>query len=177
MTITKQSTLLLLIIATLFSCNKIDELTEFDVTDGFSTTMSVSIPDESTEAQTFSETSTIDILSNQDIQENLNLIQDININSLTYEITNFTGAQNTTITNASLSFGDLGINVDEINPQTADEAGTVYTITDTDLLRNIASILKSSGSITATLEGTVSSTPINFDIAIKLDLTATIDVL
>ncbi|NER18716.1 hypothetical protein [Spongiivirga citrea] len=173
----KQATLLLIVITMICSCNKIDELTEFDVTDGFSTTMNISVTGESSEPQIFSEAVTVDISTNQDIQDNLDLIQDININSLTYEVSNFAGTENTTVTNASLSFDTIRIDIENINLQQADTANTIYTITDSTKLRDIAAILKSSASVTATLEGTVSDTPVIFDVIINLNLTATVDVL
>jgi len=173
----KQATLLLFVITMICSCNKIDELTEFDITDSVSTTMNVSVSSESSEPQTFSEVATVNIATNQDIQDNLDLIQDININSLTYEVTNFTGSENATLTSASLSFDTISIDIENINLQQSDTANTIYNITDSDKLSDIAAILKNSTSITATLEGTLTGSPVVFDVVINLNLTATIDVL
>jgi hypothetical protein len=125
----------------------------------------------------FSQTATLDLASNQEIQDNLSLIQNVSLNSLTYEISNYTDAPGTTITEASLNFGTTSISVETINLQESDDANTVYTVEDVNLLNSIASTLESNTAITASVTGMVNATPVTFDVIINLDVTVTIDVL
>ncbi|MGV6830906.1 MAG: hypothetical protein ACWA5P_05035 [bacterium] len=177
MKMNKISTLLLMVCAVVFSCDELDELTEFDISDNFSTTVNVSVSEASDQPQTFSETATLDIGANQEIQDNADLIQGISINSLTYEIANYTGIENATLSNASLNFGSTSISIDDINLPQSDTDGTIYTISNSQQLSAIASALANSQSITITASGTLSGSPVDFDVIINVDLTVTIDVL
>lgn len=170
--------LVLLLILTVFNCSEIDKLTEFDVTDDFNTTIEISIPDnDGGNSITLSESSTIDIATNAEIKKNLNLIQDITINSLTYEVSDFTGAENATITNVSLNIGETTIAVNDVNLKQSDDNNTIYSIENASQLKSIAAYLKNASSVTVTLSGTLSATPVTFDVIIELDSTFTIDVI
>jgi hypothetical protein len=177
MNITKKISLLLFVILSAFSCDELDELTEFNITEGFSTTVTISaIENEGS----FDRSETIDIASNQEISDNLNLIQNISLNSLTYEISNFIpgeGAEDAMISEASLTLGSTSISVENINLQESDDNNIVYPIEDTNLLNAIANALESNTALTASLSGTLDSTPVTFDVIINLDVTVTIDVL
>jgi len=99
--ITKINVLLLATI-TLLSCDKLDKLTEFDITEDFSTTLNVTVTEDSNgTAQTWTETSTINLGTNEEIQTNLDVIQGVKINSLTFNVINFTGAEGATATEVS----------------------------------------------------------------------------
>jgi hypothetical protein len=178
MNITKKISLLLFVILSAFSCDELDELTEFNITEGFSTSFNIDLPDlgEGMPAS-ITETATIDISSVQEIQDNLDLIQNIAINSLTYEIRDFTGAEDATITEASLSFNGTSISVSNINLQESDDNNTVYEIEDTTLFNSIANDLGNNPEITATITGTINATPVKFDVIVNLDVTVTVDVL
>ena len=178
MKITKKISFLLLVMITAFSCDDLDELTEFDITEGFSTSFNIDLPDlgEGLPAS-ISETATIDISSVQEIQNNLDLIQNIAINSLTYEIRDFTGVEGATVTEASLSFNGTSISVSDINLQESDDNNTVYEIEDLTLLNSIASALQNNPVITGTITGSVNATPVTFDVILNLDITVTVDVL
>ncbi|MFI1770345.1 hypothetical protein [Thalassobellus citreus] len=170
--------LLLLLIATVFNCSEIDKLTEFDITEDFDTSIEISIPDnDGGNATSLSESSTIDISTNAEINKNLDLIQDATINSLTYEISDFTGAENATITNASLNIGGTIIAVNAINLKQSDDNNTIYSIENTDKLKGIATYLKNNSTATITLSGELSTTPVTFNIIIELESTFTIDVI
>lgn len=178
MKITTKLSVLLLVMITAFSCDELDELTEFDITEDFSTTYNISVPEDSEGMpQSFSESATVDIASNADIQNNLDLIQNVALNSLTYEISNFTGAEDATLTEATLTFGTISITLSDINLQQSDTENTVYEIADVSLLNAIADALENNIAIGASVTGTVSATPVVFDLIVNLDVTATIDVL
>lgn len=171
-------TYLLLLMISAISCDEIDKLTEFDVTDDFSTTVNVSVPlDSEGMPQSYTNSTTISIVSNQQINDNLNLIQSISLNSLAYEISNFTGAEGATLTEASLNIGATNIAISNINLKASDDNNTVYSIEDSGQINAIASALKTNPTITVTVSGTVSETPVSFDIIISIDTTVTIDVI
>lgn len=170
--------ILLLALVTVLSCDELDKLTEFDVTEDFRTSVSIVLEDNNGGmASSLNESSTIDIASNQDIKDNLDLIESITINTLTYEISNFTGASGTTITQASINFADQSIAVDDINLSEADSNNTLFTISDSDKIGNIATYLKTNNVLTVTVSGTVSNTPASFDVIVDLDATVKIDVI
>ncbi|WP_282030642.1 hypothetical protein [Winogradskyella eximia] len=178
MKIKTKLSVLLLIMITAFSCEDLDELTEFDITEDFTTTYNISVPEDSEGMpQSFSESATIDIAENEEIQDNLDLLQDVTLNSLSYEIANFSGAQDATLTEATLNFGSVSISISNINLQQSDIDNTIYEIADTSLLNAIADALENNIAINASVTGTVSATPVVFDIIINLDVTATVDVL
>lgn len=174
---TKLSVLLLVMISA-FSCEVLDELTEFNVTEDFSTSFNISLQEnENGTAETFEESTTIDLTTNVDIQTNVDLLQNVSINSLTYEISDFSGVENAKITEASLNFGSTSIVISDIDLQQSDLDNTVYMITDVNLLNAIANALLSNTVITASIIGSVDATPVQFDVKINLDVTVTIDVI
>ena len=178
MKITKQLSLLLVVLMTAFSCDELDELTEFDISDDFSTTVTIDVPEnEGGMSDSFSYSEVIDIATNQQISDNLNLIQNIRLNSLTYEISNFTGAEGETVTEASLNLGSTSISVENINLKASDDGNIVYDIEDTSLLNAIANALESNTALTVSVTGTVNATPVTFDVIINIDVTVTVDVL
>jgi hypothetical protein len=178
MKITKTLNLLLLVILTTFSCDGLDELTEFDITEDFSTTFNIDVPNAGEGmSATFMDSATIDLAANQDIQDNLDVIQNVALNSLTYEIMNFSGAEGAMITEASLNLGSTTISVAAIDLQQSDTDNDVYTITDTSLLNAIANAFESNTAITVSVTGTVNATPVTFDVEFNLDVTVTVDIL
>ena len=169
-------TCLLLMIITVLSCDKVDELTNFDVTEDFDTTISVDITEDSEDIG-FEESITIDIASNDRIQENLKLIDEVSIASLTYQFMDYDALDAVTLSDASITMAGITIEIDDIDVEAASSAGTVYTVTNTSLLEAIASSLKNNPEVTATFAATISSSPVSFDVIVTLDATVTIDVL
>ena len=172
--ISKISVLLLTMIAVI-SCDKLEELADLDITQGFTTTINVSISEGSPE--TLNEVATFDLESDDLIKEKLDLIKDVNINSLTFKIDNFIGAEGATVSEATMSFGDTTITLNDINLEESDNNSTIYSVGDTTQLNAIADELQEATLITVTLSGTVDSTPANFDIVLTLDTTVTVNVL
>lgn len=161
-----------------FSCDELDKLTEFNVDDNFSTSVNVDITEDSEGLpQSWSESAIIDIGTNSDISDNLNLIQNVSIKSLTYVINNYIGKDDATITEAMLSFNGNSISIENINLSSSDTNNTVYTITDAALLNSIGSILAKSSKLTVIVSGTVSSTPVKFDVIFTIDTEVTIDII
>jgi len=176
MKVTRKIILLCAVMLTAVACDEIDELTEFDITDDITETFTISVSEDSEDMpQSFTESITIDLASNQDIQDNISLIEDVMLNSLTYEISNFDGMEGTTVTEASINFSGIMVSVADIDLQQSDLDNTVYTLTDSSLLNDIAAILQNNTSITATMTGTVDSSPVTFDVIVTLDVTVTVD--
>ena len=166
---------LCLTLLTLVSCNELDELTEFDVSQNLNATLRVDITEDSGgEPQSWSDSTTIDISDNAEIQANLDLIESVMINSLTFKILNFEGEENAMVTDASISFGDTTIDVEDIN---LNDNTTTYNLGTTAQLNTIANTFKDDHEITIAVSGTVSSTPVKFDVIISLDVTTTINIL
>lgn len=145
---------------------------------GFDTTINVNIP-EQTEGEnslaTLFETAAIDLTSNQDINDNLNLIENISLASLTFEVSNYIGAEDVTITNASITFGNTVISLADIALQIADNSNTVYEIQNVSQLGTMDDFLESNPVLNVVLNGTISSTPVAFEVIINLDTTVTVD--
>jgi hypothetical protein len=159
------------------SCDEVDKLTEFDVNDTITTTINVSVPDNQGNPITLDDTTEIDLSSIDEIQDNMDLIQSVRVTSISYEITNFDGAAEATISNASMAFGTTNISVSDINLQEADNNNTVFTITDTGDLNAISNALESNSSINLVLTGTINSTPLTFDVIVRVDVTVVVDVI
>jgi len=168
--------LFLIALITIVSCSKLDELTEFDISDNFKTTLNINVTEDSEgEPQSWSQSSTVDLADNNEIESSLDLIQDVKINSLTFKIINFTGVENATAIDASLRFGDdTLIALEDIN---FEDSSTTYSVGTAQQLNTIANDLKNASEIMATVNGTVASSPVRFDVVIVLDVTTTIDVL
>lgn len=178
MKITKQISLLLALLLTAVSCDQVDEFTQIDITDDFTATINIAITEDSEGMPvSFTETATINITSNQDIQDNVDTIQNIAVNALTYEISNFDGAAGATVTEASLSFGNTAIAISNINLQEADTNNTAFPITGANLLNTIADQLENNSTILVTLSGTINETPVVFDVIVTLDVTVTAELL
>jgi predicted transcriptional regulator len=173
MKITIKTSALFLIFISMISCSELDKLTEFDITKNFSTSINVS----ASEANSFSESTIIDISSNEEIKKNLDLIQNITINSLTFKIDDFSGADNTIVTQASISIGSFNISISDINLKQSLDDSTVYEISNSTELNAIATLLKNSHSVTIVLSGEVSNIPTNFKVTLNLDTTVTVDVI
>ncbi|MDB4108468.1 hypothetical protein N9551_02560 [Flavobacteriaceae bacterium] len=174
--ISKISVLLLTMIAVI-SCDKLEELADIDFTESFTETVSVDVTEESETPQSWSESSTINIASNSMVQEYKDLIKDININSLEFEINDFLGVEGATISDASMSFGETSITLEDINLQEADTNNTVFPVSGAAQLNAIADELQKANVITTTFSGTISGTPVKFDVIITLDITVTANAL
>ena len=135
-----------LTLLTLVSCNELDELTEFDVSQNLDATLRVDITEDSGgEPQNWSAATSVDISDNAEIQANLDLIESVMINSLTFKILNFEGEENAMVTDASISFGDTTIDVEDIN---LNDNTTTYNLGTTAQLNTIANTLKDVSQIT-----------------------------
>ncbi len=168
---------LFIMFAFAFSCDEADELTEIDVKQTISSTINVDVPDAQGAAISFNSSRVIDLSTIEEIQGNSDLIESVSIDVITYEIQNYTGAQDATITNASMTFGSTTVQVSDINLQQADTNNTVYRIENTSQLNAISNVLQSNAEVNVEFDGTLDSTPVTFDVLLKVDVTVVVDVL
>ena len=96
---------------------------------------------------------------------------------MTYEISNFTGAEGAIVTEASLNIGSSSIAVADINLQQSDTDNTVYTVADSSTFNTIGNALQNNTTITASVTGTVNDTPVVFNVKVTMAITVTIDIL
>jgi len=160
------------------ACDEADELTQFDITEDFSTSFNINIPQDSEgQPASIEEFAGIDITANPQIEENFNLIESVSINSITYEISTFSGVEGATITEASLTLNGETISIANIDLKASDDADTVYELENAIVFNSLSQMLLNSSEISAGISGTVSGTPVQFDVILNFDITVTIDLL
>jgi hypothetical protein len=171
----KLITLFVVLILFLHSCDEENEINDVDFNQTITTTLNVDLPDDSAGSPVvFSETETIDFSTVQQIQDNFDEIQDSTIDALSFEIDNYAGPANIMATNASLNFDSTTIQLPDIDLQQADNNATLFPISDPSVIVAIENALQSSNTVTTvTLNATLSSTPVYFEVIFYLDVTVT----
>ena len=152
------------------SCDKIDELTEYDfkttLTESFNVTVDAG-------ENTFTDTMAVNMV-NSDTQEYMALLQDVYITSFTYRIINFNGDTEGTIVG---SFQADGQNLVTHDIVVSDKVGTVFEV-DVSTLNTIAGKLKSGQNVIFGLVGTGNcNQDMTFTIEMTIGLDITADVL
>lgn len=166
---------LLLIIAALVlsSCDINTEPIELTNTTVVNEIVAVSIPQTSGESVDFNENVDQDFTG---IISNFNEINDININSLSYQYQNVSGNTNAVIQSATIvingttiaTLSDLNINQEASN-------GTIFEISDVAILDAIEAQFLSNSNANIQFSGSAVSEEgsVDFDIAISINLTVT----
>ena len=163
-------TVLSLIAFTFTSCDEIDELTEITVNADESVDITTTVAENSTD---FSQSSTISI-DNQDVRDNLDRIESVTVNSLTYQFVSVSGNEDAVIS-GTLSFGTGSITFDDVNPTSAQ--GQTFTISDTTAINAFATAIRNGASVTVTLAGTAENAPVTFTVRVSADMTIVVDVV
>ena len=182
-----RTNLILLFVAalTFCSCDEIDKLTEIETSQEFEATLDVNVavdkeakPQAKTSAATDWSTSTsIDLKDNSDVKANLDLVESVNLTDLQYQIVDYTGAETAAISNTTIDFGGTVITIADTTLKTAADAGTWFTVENAAQLNAIAAKLKADLEMTITASGTVSDTPVDFGIKLKINTLIVIDVI
>lgn len=133
--------------------------------------ISVNIAQTSGAAAAYDETVAVDL--NQ-IVSNFSQINSVNVDALSYRFQNVTGNTNAVIQSATLVIN--GITVTSIaNVNIAQEAnnGSVFTITDQNVLDQLEALFLSTASISIQFTGTVLSDEgsVNFDVRVSVGIT------
>jgi hypothetical protein len=165
---------LLLFTLILVSCDDSDDVTQIDFNQTITTALDVDITEDSNgQPLSFTADETIDFTTVQEIQDNIDEIQDATIDALSYEVDNFVGAANTTVTSASINFNGTTIQVSNINLEQADNNDTIFSVDDPAALTAIENALQNDTQATVTLSGNIDSAPASFDVIIYLDVIIT----
>lgn len=122
----------------------------------------------------FSSSATLDITNNEVIADNQNFIIDSRVNTLTYEIRNFSGNPQT-INNAAIVIGGTRINIGNI--EILSSLNTENFIRDRFLLNKIAHDLRNTVNINTLFTGELNDNAVSFDVIIKTNLSIGIDDL
>jgi hypothetical protein len=158
------------------SCEK--ELGNIDFNTSINKTIAVHVDQTTGDPITFS-TDELMSLDNEDTHDYLSKIQDISINSLSYQLMNFSG-DDTGL--ATLTFMIDGFSLKthtNVNVKSVVEASVVNTITDTDFLNQIATALKNNQQVTAKYVGgfLCDNDAMDFDVKVIIDVAVTANVL
>lgn len=164
----------LLVIVLLASCDINTEPIELTATTVIEESIPVNIPQTSGVSVSFNES------INQDLSEiitNFSDINDININSLSYQYQNATGNTNAVIESATLVInGTTVTTLSNINVSQASSASTIFEITDTAILDQLEDLFLTSSSANIEFSGTAVSEdgPIDFNIVVSINLTVSL---
>lgn len=170
---------LLVALAVVFSFTSCDdELGTVNFNTLIDKTISVHVDQTDGSAFTFS-TDELMSLDNDDTHDYLDEIQDIAINSLSYQLKNFSGDNTGT---ATLTFMIDGFSLQthtDVNVKDIVDASEVYTITDTSFLSQIATALKNNQQVTAKYIGDIlcDNAAMDFEVKVTLDITVTANAL
>ena len=174
------ATIKLLVVLTLVfnftSCKK--ELGTVNFNTLIDKTISVHVDQTDGSVFTFS-TDELMSLNNDDTHDYLDEIQDIAINSLSYQLKNFSGDHTGT---ATLTFMIDGFSLQthtDVNVKDIVDASEVYTITDISFLNQIATALKNDQQVTAKYIGDIlcDNAAMDFEVKVTLDITVTANAL
>lgn len=163
-----------LLFLTIIACDDVDELTEIDTTFTMTESFNVDVQAGDEELQSFTETATFNLAEDDDVADNLNSIEDVTINTLTYRFSNVEGA-GSRITSAQLSVGSTTISLAAVTPS---EVGSqIFTVADTAALNTIATALRNNPQTTVTYSGEVEDAPLAFTLTASMNVTVVVDVL
>ncbi|MCA0132429.1 hypothetical protein [Winogradskyella alexanderae] len=157
------------------SCDELDELTEIDFDTTLSDDLMVTIP--AGEDLVLNETMLINMV-NSDTQDYMDLLQNVRITSFTYQLVNFTGDVNGTVTGNFEADGVTLVSHNNMVVKSEVDAGTIFEVSDVSLLNSIASKLKSGNNVSLGLSGTSTcEEAMTFTIVVTIELDITADVL
>ena len=100
----------------------------------------------------YSESFTFDMRLNSQINDNFDLIDNISINSITWEVTNYNGDDGVYINSGLLKVGGTTFEVGKVDLKAADDGNEMFVLTDAAKLTAISNEFKSNGSMMVILE-------------------------
>ena len=157
---------ILTILISFTSCETIENLA--DVT--FNTTLTdeivVHINQTNGPSTPFDMTQTIS-LDNSDTHDYLSNIEEVNINSLSYKIINFTGDPAGSI-EAEFFVDNVSLLANDFTVKTQADASTIFEVTNTTQLNAIAIALKNGQSVIAKYQGTALCDAADMDFTIEV---------
>ncbi|WP_336092361.1 hypothetical protein [Leeuwenhoekiella sp. CH_XMU1409-2] len=154
-------------------------MTEFDADETIIKDLTITVAEGET---TFSESVSISI-DNEDVQDNLDKIENVQIEKLTYQIISVSGTEDViasgSFSAASSSFPWFSYSDgDTVNLTAAAAAGTVYEIeVDQTFVDAFEADLRNGATATLSASGTVSDAPVTFVVRITADVKVTVDAI
>ncbi len=160
----------------LFSCDEVDELTDFDISSGVSHDFQVNITQPSLGVPIdFNQSAELDITEISEIQKNVDFIQSVAIDAIHYEFKNYEGNDNS-LSNIRFTLGNKQVDLSDIPLKETNNPNQFSgAITDPNVLSAVAEALKNQQKINVGLRGTLAETPAKFDVILSIDFTVTID--
>jgi hypothetical protein len=95
----------------------------------------------------FAETTTIDLRSDSEINENYSKVSALEINSISWGIKDFAGGDGVFMEGGLLKVGGTSFDIPSVDLRATDTANQMFVITDVTKLARIASEMLPSGSI------------------------------
>jgi hypothetical protein len=178
--------LVLTVFATVFiACDTEEEvaaLLAFDITNDVSGKMDLAVMASANgDCVDFTETSTFDLKSNSEISDNYSKITALDINSITWEISDFVGGDGVLMDGGLLKIGETSFEIGrDFDLEAADTANEEFVITDVAKLTAIAAEMLPSGEIALGLESTSKGNCVdnfNFSVKFKQNVTVTVQPL
>ncbi|NNE30984.1 MAG: hypothetical protein HKN40_01310 [Winogradskyella sp.] len=170
-------TLLLTFFIAFTACEKEAPLTFRTVTENFVVTNTITVTNSSTVAQQVSSSELLDMSSNQEISDNQPLILGARINSLSYQITDFTGESNAILSDASIVIGGTQFDIEPINLEAASNANFSFEVNDPYLLEQSSQAFKHGTSSVVLVKGILNTTPVDFKVNVIVNISVAIDNL
>ncbi len=163
---------IVLFIISLISCS--DELTEFDFTTTQTKTFNVSL---NSGVVVLDETVVFNI-DNADTHDYLDHLKNVNINKMTYHITNYSGETDATTSFIAQYDGTPFHSFSNLNLKNANDTVTKFEVTDTNALNTIAAKLLNKQNVNIKSVGSVAhDEQVTFTVTITMELKITADAL
>jgi hypothetical protein len=126
----------------------------------------------------YSETEILNALEDDEIEKYKNKIKEIKLTGITYEIINYTGAEQIEFSKGSLKVGPSAKTLVAVPLVVLEETSqTELTDLELDGLNEFANELKGDKQVEVRMEGTLSQTPVSFTLRAKFHVTVTAEVL
>lgn len=162
---------LIFIAVFVMSCDVNSDPVEITASTSITESVSISIP-QSNASVDYDETINQDL---NNVISNLSQVSSINIDNLSYRYLTASGNSAATITSATLSVNGVTVStISNVNISQAAQAGTVFEITDTNVLDQLETIFLNNSSVTIQFSGSAVDGPIDFNVEVSISLTATL---
>lgn len=151
----------------LSSCDELKDKADVNFNTTISNSFAVSITEPNT---TYDGSATIN-LNNEDTNEYLDKLKDIEIKKMTYKISDYTGDPIGEITGVLKADGITLHSVSDLVVKNASDGATVFEVTDTAALNDVATALLENKIITVQATGTA-----DYDVSMFFVVTVTLDL-
>ena len=160
-----------------FACDDVEDLLDITLSDTIVEEIPVVVAQTNGERATFSKSVSVSLDAGE-FEEYLDKIKDVEIKSLSYKIINFSGDPTGDVM-ATFSVDGVVDLENSFVVKTAADNATIFEITDTDALNQLADQLKNNHAFTANYSGSAlcDNDAMNFTVEITLDLEVIVNPL